>query len=121
MEYGYHLVLDILVKDEKPLRDISFIEDLLLSTVREIGMQPIDGPHTIDYQTCSPIESGITSVIILAESHIATHAYPERKYVAIDIFSCKAYNDSKIIEHLSKYLNIAKYRKRFINRGLGAL
>ena len=33
-------------------------------------------------------DQGISGVAILAESHISVHTWPERRYIAFDIFMC---------------------------------
>lgn len=61
---------------------------------RENGRQSIS--HTFS-------RAAITIVVVLAESHIAIHTWPEFKFVAVDIFTCgeKAIN-KKAIEYLKK-------------------
>jgi len=61
---------------------------------------------------------GITGVIILAESHIAIHSWPEINYAAIDIFTCgKKSNPYKALEYLKKEFRPKKVKIREINRG----
>ncbi|MBI1971460.1 MAG: adenosylmethionine decarboxylase [Candidatus Wildermuthbacteria bacterium] len=54
---------------------------------------------------------GMTGIILLAESHIAIHTWPEISYIAIDIFTCgSGATPRKAIGFLKKQLrpNIAK-------------
>ncbi|WP_299885618.1 adenosylmethionine decarboxylase [uncultured Lacinutrix sp.] len=41
----------------------------------------------------SPI--GVSGVIVIKESHIAIHTWPEHKYVALDFFTCNHSSDLK--------------------------
>lgn len=61
---------------------------------------------------------GITGVILLAESHIALHNWPEINYLAIDIFTCgcKAI-PHKALEYLKKELKPEKVEIKEIKRG----
>ena len=61
---------------------------------------------------------GITGVILLAESHIAFHSWPEINYLAIDIFTCgsKAM-PHKALEYLEKEFKPKKVEIREIKRG----
>lgn len=39
--------------------------------------------------------AGVTGVVILAESHVAIHTWPESNYVTLDVFVCNAYQDNR--------------------------
>lgn len=47
-------------------------------------------------------EQGVTSVIILSESHISIHTWPEHKYSAIDVFMCGKADPRIAIEDLRR-------------------
>lgn len=61
---------------------------------------------------------GLTGFVLLAESHIAIHTWPELNYVAIDIFSCgtkgKPYRG---LEYLKKVFKPKKVRVKELKRG----
>ena len=64
------------------LNDSEALKDLLLEAVRR-------GHGTIVtdvFHTFSPC--GVSGVIVIAESHVAIHTWPEHGYAAVDIFSC---------------------------------
>ena len=62
---------------------------------------------------------GITGVILLAESHIALHTWPEYKYMAVDIFTCgKKTKPIKALEYLKSVFRPKKVITRYIKRGL---
>lgn len=61
---------------------------------------------------------GITGVILLAESHIAIHTWPEHDYLAIDIFTCG--RDTKpyaALDYLKEVFKPKKVKVMFIKRG----
>lgn len=61
---------------------------------------------------------GLTGVLILAESHISYHSWPERKYLAIDIFTCgKKTKPENALEFLKKALKPEKVKIKRIKRG----
>jgi S-adenosylmethionine decarboxylase len=62
---------------------------------------------------------GITGVVLLAESHIAIHSWPEHNYVAVDIFTCgqKAFPE-KSLDYLKEKFNPKKIRVKRIKRGI---
>lgn len=62
---------------------------------------------------------GITGVILLAESHIALHTWPEYKYMAVDIFTCgKKTRPIRALEYLKEVFCPKKVRIRHIRRGV---
>ena len=61
---------------------------------------------------------GITGVILLAESHIALHSWPEHKYMAVDIFTCgRKTKPVRALEYLKDVFNPKKVKIRHIRRG----
>ena len=61
---------------------------------------------------------GLTGFILLAESHIAIHTWPELEYVAIDIFSCGSRGKPHLaLAYLKKKFRPKKVQVRRIKRG----
>jgi S-adenosylmethionine decarboxylase len=61
---------------------------------------------------------GITGALILAESHITFHSWPEEKYIAIDIFTCgKKAKPEMALSFLKKVLKPERIKVREIKRG----
>jgi len=61
---------------------------------------------------------GITGVVLLAESHIAVHSWPEFDYLAIDIFTCgKKSFPYKALDYLIESFQPQKVKIKEIKRG----
>ena len=43
---------------------------------------------------------GVSGVVVLAESHISIHTWPERNFAAVDVFMCGACDPHKVIPFL---------------------
>jgi S-adenosylmethionine decarboxylase len=52
---------------------------------------------------------GFTALYLLSESHISIHTFPEENYAAIDIYTCRQYEDDQV------YLEIYDYIIRVFN------
>lgn len=62
------------------------------------------------------IEGGITGVVIVSESHIVIHTWPERRFVNIDVFFCNYTQDnSKKARDVFRFLKTL-YRPKNIRR-----
>jgi S-adenosylmethionine decarboxylase len=62
---------------------------------------------------------GITGVILLAESHIAIHTWPESNYMAVDIFTCgHKTRPVGALEYLKEVFCPQKVKIRHIRRGI---
>lgn len=61
---------------------------------------------------------GITLVLILAESHLSIHTWPEEDLVAIDLFSCGSIDGQRILDELVAALTLADVAVRTVPRGL---
>ena len=61
---------------------------------------------------------GITGVLILAESHIAIHTWPEYDYLAIDVFTCgKASRPPRALDYLEEIFMPQETKIQRVNRG----
>jgi S-adenosylmethionine decarboxylase len=113
--HGNHLIFD--AHSNATLNDKKFIEKFLLELTKKIKMKNISKPLVIQYKAKEKSESGVTGTIILAESSIQIHTYPNKKWLALDIFSCKEFEKEKTIKYLLKKLQIINYKTKFIKRG----
>lgn len=61
---------------------------------------------------------GISGVFILSESHFSVHTWPEYKYIAIDLFSCKPIGELPVLQYLAQEFSTSNYCSSLIPRGL---
>lgn len=82
---GHHLIGKISgVKDVKKLNNAQFIVSVLKKIAREADLTVLKS----DFHKFKP--QGVSAYIMISESHLAFHSYPEARSAFIDIFSCKA-------------------------------
>jgi S-adenosylmethionine decarboxylase len=60
----------------------------------------------------------ITLVLILAESHLSIHTWPEESLIAIDLFSCGAIDGERVLADLTAALRLDKITINQVERGL---
>ena len=80
---GQHLLADLYDVASDRLVDGGLLTDCLDKAARRGGMKPIGAPVLHRFEG-----GGLTGYLLLSESHIAFHTYPEHRYIALDVFSC---------------------------------
>ena len=55
-------------------------------------------------------------MVLLAESHAAVHTYPEREYLALDIFACGSIDPSSVMDALVSELGPVRVDVRTLTR-----
>jgi len=120
MEYGFgqHLIIDGYGANQAKLMDIDFIYDFLNKYPETIKMTKIMPPYVFKYFAPNPEDWGISGFVIIAESHISIHTFPEKLYLSVDIFSCKPFNVDKAISDITEMFEIKKSEIRLLDRGL---
>ena len=87
-----HLMANLHGCDETAslLRDISALRCDCLSLVKEVGLVAVgECFHQFDKG------GGVTGVVVLAESHLSVHTWPEKCFVTLDVFVCNMNCDNR--------------------------
>jgi S-adenosylmethionine decarboxylase len=78
------------------------------------------GGHVLDVSHVIFPNGAITLVLILAESHLSIHTWPEENLIAIDLFSCGAIDGQAVLDELIGGLRLTQVTIRNVQRGLPA-
>ena len=79
---GKHLLLELNDCNPKLLNDINYIREIMLAAANESGATVLGEA----FHQFSP--QGVSGVILIAESHLSVHTWPEHGYAGADIFTC---------------------------------
>ncbi len=79
---GRHLLLELRECNVALLDDLVYLENALVSAAIESGATVIDK----SFHQFAP--QGVSGVVLIAESHLSLHTWPEHAYAAVDIFTC---------------------------------
>ena len=79
---GTHLLLDLRRCDAGLLDDESYISESLILAAETAGATMLSAR----FHKFSPM--GVTGVVLISESHLCIHTWPEHGYAAVDIFTC---------------------------------
>ena len=114
-----HLVLDGYGADPKRLQDEALVHELLERYPDAIGMTKISQPFVYRYDTGSvPADWGVSGFVLIAESHISVHTFPDRGFLNVDIFSCKAFDADAAVRELEQRFEIGSVKTAVLDRGL---
>jgi S-adenosylmethionine decarboxylase len=82
MSLGLHLLLDVAGAPFATLDDAVLVERVLVDAVRAMGANVLG----IHIHRLSP--QGVSGVVVISESHLTIHTWPERGEAAVDLFTC---------------------------------
>lgn len=79
---GRHILVEFYGCSKDILNDVPLIEKSMLKAARESGATVINSV----FHHFSPF--GVSGVVVIQESHLAIHTWPEYRYAAVDLFTC---------------------------------
>ncbi len=110
---GTEWLIDAHDCDPETLRSRSVLETLFERLVGELGLHTL-GPAS---WKVFPGEGGITGFLLLSESHLACHSYPEHRFVALNLYSCRPLETWPWTERLTELLGARRVSVRTLTRG----
>jgi S-adenosylmethionine decarboxylase len=104
--------VDARLTPSSPVTDVARLTSLASAAVEAGRGHVLDTSHVIFPN------GAITLVLILAESHLSIHTWPEEDLVAVDLFSCGAIDGDAVISNLARSLRLEAVSVRKVPRGL---
>ena len=110
---GTHIVCELSGCDEQTLTDVDEIRAMMVgaakasrATIMEVAF------HRFEPQ-------GVSGTVILAESHLSIHTWPERGYAAMDFYTCGDHTDPWLAcDFAAKFLNAKSTLTTEFKRGI---
>jgi S-adenosylmethionine decarboxylase len=110
---GRHIVAELSLCNPETLSQISKVRDIMVkaalaakATVREVAFHKFE-------------PGGVSGVVVLAESHLSIHTWPEFGYAAIDIYTCGDTADPlKACEFLAEEFQAQNISTTVVERGI---
>ncbi|ASL46443.1 S-adenosylmethionine decarboxylase proenzyme [Burkholderia sp. AD24] len=113
--YGAHVLADLGGIAADLLRDAPALESILVNAAKEAGARVLSA-HFHHFGG----EHGVTGVVLLAESHITIHTWPEHRFAALDIFMCGNARPDQAVERIALDLQAEVKNLRTCQRGIAA-
>jgi S-adenosylmethionine decarboxylase len=79
---GTHLLLELRDCNPKTLSNLEFVTETMKNAALEAKATIVE----VAFHEFSPF--GISGMVVIAESHLAIHTWPEYGYAAVDVFTC---------------------------------
>ena len=118
-EFGLHVTIDASRCDKQKLASQSLVYDILNDLPAKIGMTKMTLPYVAKWlDKFADGTPGISGVVMIAESHISIHTFPDQDYIFMDIFSCRSFDTEKAIKYLISAFGARKYETHVLKRGL---
>lgn len=110
---GRQILVEFYKCNADTLKNVAKIEDAMLSACRLAKATIVR--HT--FHEFSPF--GVSGVVVIAESHVAIHTWPEYNYAAVDIFTCGETIDPWVIyKYLEQQFESQQSSNMEMKRGL---
>lgn len=119
---GLHLTADLAdcaagAAGHAAMTDVQALRQLCIDAVRAVGLTPVG-----ELFHRFPAPGGVTGVVLLVESHLAVHTWPERCAVTLDAYVCNVSADNsaaaqQLIERLIAAFGPQRVQRQHLQRG----
>jgi S-adenosylmethionine decarboxylase len=110
---GRHVISELWGCDFEKLNDMNFIETTFVEAALRSGAEI----REVAFHKFAP--QGVSGVVIISESHLTIHSFPEHGYASIDVFTCGDLNPNVAADYIAVALNAESRENIEIPRGMG--
>jgi S-adenosylmethionine decarboxylase len=116
-----HLMLELYKIDREILSDEPLVRSVLDQYPGRVGMEKVSPVHLYQIETSNPLDAGLSGFVVIAQSHISLHAWPEYGEVDIDICSCKEFSQEDAIAFAKDIFQTDDVEAHFVVRATRSL
>lgn len=110
---GHHYIVEASGCSPDVIGKVESVEQIMVRAAEVAGVQV----WSISFHRFNP--NGVSGVVVISESHMSVHTWPEYGYVAVDIYTCgDAAKPEKAVEHALGEFRAANVHITEITRGL---
>ena len=109
---GKHILVELYECDRDILNAHETIKDLMVGAAKAAKATVV----TVDFHMFNPY--GVSGAVIIAESHLTIHTWPEHGYAALDVFTCGDEVDPQVcVDYLIEGLKAQSNEQSVHQRG----
>jgi S-adenosylmethionine/arginine decarboxylase-like enzyme len=112
--WGYHLILDVAGCIPTAIRQRTIIETFAKTLVKKIDMVAYGEPQI--YHFGSDDKMGYTLVQLIETSNITAHFVEENDTAYIDVFSCKPFDKTVVVDVVKSFFNPKRIKLHYMER-----
>jgi len=110
---GTHLLLELWECSPEILKDLNKVRDAMVDAAKAAKATVVE----VAFHEFNPF--GISGMVIIAESHLSIHTWPEYGYAAVDVFTCgDLINPEDATAFLVEKFECGKIDKKIVSRGI---
>jgi S-adenosylmethionine decarboxylase len=112
-ETGIEWLIDAHGCDPAALRSQDALAALFGRIVSEVGLHPLTDPvwHVF------PGPGGVTGLLLLSESHLACHTFPERGFASFNLYCCRPRPEWPWAARLREAIGATRVELKTVERG----
>src|SRR5215213_5566108 len=99
--------------DARALRELAVLQDVFAQIIRDLGLKTLGAPAWHKFGG----EGGVTGLVMLTESHLACHTYPEHQTATFNLYCCRTRPEWNWEENLKALLGASDVKITKIERG----
>ena len=115
MTVGFEWLVDALECDENTLRDVETLRGVFARIMADLQLKTIGEGIWHKFEG----EGGVTGLVMLTESHLACHTYPEHKTATFNLYCCRERPEWNWEENLKEILGAKRVTIEQMERGSG--
>jgi len=112
MDIGAEWLVEAAGCDEDALRSVDALRGLFAAIVADLDLHPL---REATFHVFPP-PGGVTGFVMLTESHLACHTYPEHGVITLNLYCCRPRPEWPWRERLASILGAAEVRVRSLSR-----
>ncbi|MBI6547095.1 MAG: adenosylmethionine decarboxylase [Cyanobacteria bacterium NC_groundwater_1444_Ag_S-0.65um_54_12] len=115
--FGPHLMVDAYDCSRAKLEDLGLVASILDEFPTAIDMTKIMPPYVFRYSGEVPEDWGVSGIVLIAESHISIHTFPDKGFFSLDIFSCRPFDVDYATHYMVQEFEARKFDRQVVSRG----
>lgn len=113
---GRHVIAELWGCSAEKLNDVHGIERAMVNAALEAGAEV----REVAFHKFAP--QGVSGVVIISESHLTIHSFPEHGYASIDVYTCGDRIDPNVAcDFITKHLGAQRLESIEVPRGVGPI
>ncbi|ADU31451.1 adenosylmethionine decarboxylase [Evansella cellulosilytica] len=112
---GRHVIAELKDCNLEKLIDMQYMERVFVDAALEAGAEV----REVVFHKFAPY--GISGVVIISESHLTIHSFPEHKYASIDIYTCGDLDPHVAANYIMGSLEAKSTQSLELSRGIGPI